>query len=94
MLTDVSPYGRMRDPVALGINSSPPPLGVSPSLNRHAITQSFDHIGLSRSFEHPASPRAWAPQTVTLISFPITCTITFYYYAAQNWLNVDFDTRW
>ncbi|KAK9988942.1 hypothetical protein SO802_029181 [Lithocarpus litseifolius] len=50
ILTDTSPYGRIRDPVSLGNH---PSVGVSHGLSRHTITQSTDPLvgvshGLSR----------------------------------------------
>lgn len=60
ILTDTSPYGRIRDPVSLGNH---PSVGVSHSLSRHTITQSTDplvgvshglgrHTPLSQSMDH------------------------------------------
>ncbi|KAK9287451.1 hypothetical protein L1049_015872 [Liquidambar formosana] len=62
VITEISPYGRVRDPASLGLQSS---VGISHSLNRHtSLTQSMDHLGLSRNLDHPTSPRSWASQTI------------------------------
>ncbi|TXG54042.1 hypothetical protein EZV62_019298 [Acer yangbiense] len=45
VLTETSPYGRLRDPVPVGIYSS---VGVSHSLSRHTP---MDHLGLSHSLD-------------------------------------------
>ncbi|PON98348.1 Polyribonucleotide nucleotidyltransferase [Trema orientale] len=64
LLTDTSPYGRMRDPAPLGINASPP-VGITHSLNRHTtLTQGLDHLGLSHTLDHPPSPRPWESQMI------------------------------
>ncbi|XP_059647985.1 KH domain-containing protein HEN4 [Cornus florida] len=61
-ITEVSPYGRSRDPSSLGLHS----VGVSHNINRHpTLTQSMDHLGLSQNFDHPPLPRSWASETVT-----------------------------
>ncbi|KAK2662868.1 hypothetical protein Ddye_001442 [Dipteronia dyeriana] len=59
VLTETSPYGRLRDPVPVGMHSS---VGVSHSLSRHTP---MDHLGLSHSLDRPLSPRLWASQTVS-----------------------------
>ncbi|KAK3185186.1 hypothetical protein Dsin_032472 [Dipteronia sinensis] len=59
VLAETSPYGRLRDPVPVGMHSS---VGVSHSLSR--LTP-MDHLGHSHSLDHPPSPRLWASQTVS-----------------------------
>ncbi|KAK4847116.1 hypothetical protein QYF36_025711 [Acer negundo] len=59
VLTETSPYGRLRDPVPVGMHSS---VGVSHSLSWHTP---MDHLGLSHSLDRPPSPRLWASQTVS-----------------------------
>ncbi|CAB4320233.1 unnamed protein product [Prunus armeniaca] len=65
MLTDTSPYGRLRDPTPIGFQPSSS-VGVNHGLSRHTtLTQSMDHLGLSHSLDHPSSsPRPWASQMV------------------------------
>ncbi|KAL5562682.1 hypothetical protein UlMin_032429 [Ulmus minor] len=63
MLTDTSPYGRIRDPAPLGVHASPS-LGVTHSLDRYtAMTQSLDHLGLPNIFDHSSPSRPWASQS-------------------------------
>ncbi|GAV69543.1 KH_1 domain-containing protein [Cephalotus follicularis] len=63
VLTESSPYGRLRDSVPLGSQSS---VGVSHSISRHTnLTQSMDHLGLSHSLDQlPSPPRLWSSQTL------------------------------
>ncbi|XP_020426115.1 KH domain-containing protein HEN4 [Prunus persica] len=65
MLTDTSPYGRLRDPTPIGFQPSSS-VGINHGLSRHTtLTQSMDHLGLSHSLDHPSSsPRPWASQMV------------------------------
>lgn len=62
VLTDTSPYGRLRDPAPIGFQPSSS-VGVTHGLGRHTtLTQSMDHLGLSHNLDHPSSPRPWASQ--------------------------------
>ncbi|XP_024165108.1 KH domain-containing protein HEN4 isoform X2 [Rosa chinensis] len=64
VLTDTSPYGRLRDPAPTGFQPSSS-VGVTYGLGRHTtLTQSMDHLGLSHNLDHPSSPRPWATQMV------------------------------
>ncbi|KAH7575544.1 hypothetical protein JRO89_XS02G0138900 [Xanthoceras sorbifolium] len=47
VLTETSPYGRLRDPVPVGMHSS---VGISHSLGQHTP---MDHLGLSHNLDRP-----------------------------------------
>ncbi|KAL5857463.1 hypothetical protein ACOSQ3_004921 [Xanthoceras sorbifolium] len=59
VLTETSPYGRLRDPVPVGMHSS---VGISHSLGQHTP---MDHLGLSHNLDRPLSPKLWASQRVS-----------------------------
>lgn len=61
LLTDTSPYGRLRDPAPIGFQPTSS-VGVTHGLSRHTtLSQSTDHLGLN-NLDHPSSPRPWASQ--------------------------------
>ncbi|KAI6678335.1 hypothetical protein NL676_039131 [Syzygium grande] len=62
VLAETSPYGRLKDPVALGLDTSP---GISPGLSRYTtLTPSTDQLGLRHHLDHPSPPRIWTSQGV------------------------------
>ncbi|CAN6555349.1 unnamed protein product [Malus baccata var. baccata] len=62
MLTDTSPYGRLKDPNPIGYQPSSS-VGITCGLSRHStLIQNMDHLGLSHSLDHPSPPRPWASQ--------------------------------
>ncbi|CAK9178129.1 unnamed protein product [Ilex paraguariensis] len=66
VISEFSPYGRVRDPPSLGFH---PSVGVSHSLDRHGtLTQSMDHLGLTHNLDRPPSPRLWASQAVAAVN--------------------------
>ncbi|XP_057976486.1 KH domain-containing protein HEN4 [Malania oleifera] len=61
-ITDISPYGRVKDIASLGIHTS---LGPSHSLNQQtSLARSMDHLGLSHGLDRPASPPLWSSQSL------------------------------
>ncbi|KAL6269828.1 hypothetical protein ACE6H2_026739 [Prunus campanulata] len=77
MLTDTSPYGRLRDPTPIGFQPSSS-VGVNHGLSRHTtLTQSMDHLGLSHGLDHPSSsPRPWASQVS--LSLSLSLSLSFF----------------
>ncbi|XP_062082633.1 KH domain-containing protein HEN4 isoform X2 [Humulus lupulus] len=68
LLTNTSPYARMRDPAPPGINTSPP-IGVTHSFTQHStLSKGLDHLGLSHTLDHPSSPRQWESQMMAGVS--------------------------
>lgn len=62
VLAETSPYGRLKDPVARGLDTSP---GISPGVSRYAtLTPSKDQPGLRNHLDHPSPPRSWTSQGV------------------------------
>lgn len=67
VLAETSPYGRLKDPVALGLDTSP---GISPGLSRYTtLTPSTDQLGLRHHLDHPSPPRIWTSQVCSLCSY-------------------------
>lgn len=56
MLIETNQYGRLRDPVSIGMHSS---TVVSHS---HNSVSPMGHTGFSSSVDHPPSPRIWTSQ--------------------------------
>lgn len=63
VLTETSPYGKLRDPAPLGVHSS---VAVSHGFSRPTLTQGMDLLGLSHSLDRPPSPRSWSAQVGSL----------------------------
>ncbi|KAK3420192.1 hypothetical protein EUGRSUZ_G00993 [Eucalyptus grandis] len=62
VLAESSPYGRQKDPVALGLDTSS---GDSPGLSRYmTLTASTDQLELRHHLDHPSAPRLWTSQGV------------------------------
>ncbi|XP_060965942.1 KH domain-containing protein HEN4 isoform X1 [Cannabis sativa] len=66
LLTNTSPYARMRDPAPPTINTSPP-IGVHSFTQHSTLGQRVDHLGLSHALNH-SSPRQWESQMMAGIS--------------------------
>ncbi|KAH9697224.1 KH domain-containing protein HEN4 [Citrus sinensis] len=62
VLTETSPYSRLKDPASFGAHSS---VAVSHDFSQPPLTQGMDHLGLSHSLDRPPSPKLWTAQTVT-----------------------------
>ncbi|KDO53983.1 hypothetical protein CISIN_1g009173mg [Citrus sinensis] len=62
VLTETSPYSRLKDPASFGVHSS---VAVSHDFSQPPLTQGMDHLGLSHSLDCPSSPKLWTAQTVT-----------------------------
>lgn len=66
VLAETSPYGRLKDPIARGLDTSP---GISPGLSRYAtLTPSKDQPVLRHHLDHPSPPKLWKSQVCSLCS--------------------------
>ncbi|KAF8032066.1 hypothetical protein BT93_D1086 [Corymbia citriodora subsp. variegata] len=62
VLAESSPYGRLKDPVAPALDTSP---GIAPGLSRYtSLTPSTDQLGLRHHLDHSSPPRLWTSQGV------------------------------
>ncbi|OWM87723.1 KH domain-containing protein HEN4-like isoform X2 [Punica granatum] len=66
LLAETSPYGRIKDPASMGLDS----LGLSPSYSRQSVAtqSSTDHLGVMHNIHNSASPRLWESQGVAGVS--------------------------
>lgn len=59
VLTETSPYGRLKDHAPFEVHSS---VAVSHNFSQPTLTQGMDHLGLSHSLDCPPSPKLWTAQ--------------------------------